>query len=196
MSLSKLQHQVLIGTLLGDGHLEKNGHHVRLKIDHSLKQKEYVRWKYQVFKNLVIKPPHTIEAFDSRTNKIYKHSRFATKSLEVFDKYYQLFYALGKKSLPEVIDKLLIDLLSLAVWYMDDGARRTDCRALRIHTNSFSLSEQKTLQCILLARFNFRTTIHRAGSKSYILYIPAQEAQRFCNLIEPYILPLFKGKLL
>jgi hypothetical protein len=196
MSLSKLQHQVLIGTLLGDGHLEKNGHHVRLKIDHSLKQKMYVQWKYQVFKNLVIKSPHTIEVLDSRTNKVYKHSRFATKSLEVFDKYHQLFYAQGKKSLPKAIDKLLIDPLSLAVWYMDDGARRTDCRALRIHTNSFSLSEQKMLQSILLARFNFRTTIHRASSKSYTLYVPAQEAQNFCNLIEPHILPLFKGKLL
>jgi hypothetical protein len=196
MPLSKLQHQVLIGTLLGDGHLERNGHYVRLKIDHSHKQQSYVRWKYQVFNNLVTSPPKKIEVFDNRTQKIYRHSRFATQSLKVFEKYYHHFYSTGKKSLPEQIDRLLISSLSLAVWYMDDGARRTDCRALRIHTNSFSLSEQKALQNILSTKFNIKTTIHKAGSNSYVLYIPAKEAQSFCSLIEPHVLPMFKGKLL
>lgn len=196
MKLSKLQQQVLIGTLLGDGHLERNGRFTRLKIDHSFKQKNYVEWKYQIFNDLTSSPPTKIEVFDTRTNRVYRHSRFATRSLPVFEKYHRNFYPEGRKILPKQIDQLLITPLSLAVWYMDDGARRTDCRALRIHTNSFSLSEQKKLQAVLLQQFEVRTTVHRAGSSSYILYIPNQEAQSFCNLIEPHILPLFKGKLL
>lgn len=196
MSLSKLQHNVLLGTLLGDGHLERNGQFVRLKIDHSYKQHAYVLWKYQVFKNLTTSPPTTLEVSDNRTNRIYIHTRFATKSMNLFEIYFKQFYPQGKKILPQQISNILIHPLSLAVWYMDDGARRTDCRALRIHTNSFSLLENKTLQKILLARFNLRTKIHRAGSNSFILYIPSKEAQGFCSLIEPYVLPLFKGKLL
>ena len=42
ISLNSQQKDVLIGTLLGDGTIELNGRYPRLKIDHSIKQKQYV----------------------------------------------------------------------------------------------------------------------------------------------------------
>jgi len=37
------QKEVLLGTLLGDGTLELNGECVRLRVDHSIKQRAYVK---------------------------------------------------------------------------------------------------------------------------------------------------------
>jgi hypothetical protein len=196
MSLSNLQQQIIIGFLLGDGHLERNGKFVRLKIDHSLKQKKYVWWKYKIFKDIVPSPPKTIQVSDQRTNKVYQHCRFATQSLQILEKFYDLFYVDQSKILPIKIKQLLKTPLSLAVWYMDDGARRTDCNALRLHTNSFTLEENKILQKVLLENFQIKTNIHKAGNKTYILYIPASQAQKFCNLVSPFMLPSLRGKLL
>ena len=185
----------MIGTLLGDGHLEKNGRYVRLKIDHSSRQKDFVWWKYQIFSNYTIQVPKLCQVFDYRTNKRYEHSRFSTVSSKDFCKYHKLFYPNGRKKLPATIVNLLKSPLSLAIWYMDDGARRTDCKALRLHTNSFDLSDQKILQQILKSNYCVESTIQKSGN-SYVLYIPANQAMKFCNLVRPFILPEFSGKLL
>ncbi len=196
MPLTDLQRQVLIGTLLGDGHLERNGHHVRLKIDHSLKQKAYAWWKYQVLKNITPSPPKRIAIFDSRTQKVYKHYRFATFSSSELEDLYSQFYTDGTKKVPSRIRQLLTEPVSLAVWYMDDGARRTDCQALRIHTNSYALAEVQLLQNTLQDNFSIQTSLHRAGKNGHVLYIPSRAAQAFCNLIRPFTLSIFKDKLL
>ncbi|MEX0895895.1 MAG: hypothetical protein WDZ94_03060 [Patescibacteria group bacterium] len=49
-SLSFQQEQILVEKILGDGCLEKNGLNVRLKIEQTDRQKEYVTWLYQRFK--------------------------------------------------------------------------------------------------------------------------------------------------
>jgi len=42
--LTQRQREIIIGTLLGDASLEKNGKYSRLRIAHYGKQKEYVFW--------------------------------------------------------------------------------------------------------------------------------------------------------
>jgi len=49
MNLSEYQKAVLIGTILGDATVEKNGQYNRVKIAHTISQKEYVFWKYKIF---------------------------------------------------------------------------------------------------------------------------------------------------
>ena len=53
LKLSNFQKEVLAGTLLGDGCLEtqNKGRTYRLKVEHSLTQKDYVNWKYEIFKD-------------------------------------------------------------------------------------------------------------------------------------------------
>lgn len=55
-SLSKVQKQVILGSILGDGYMRKktNAH---LQITHSYIQKEYVDWKYEILKDLVLTKP-------------------------------------------------------------------------------------------------------------------------------------------
>lgn len=89
--LSIEQEQVLIGTLLGDACIEKNGKHCRIKFDHSLAQKEYTIWKRNKLKRFCTSKLTCLDVLDSRSGKHYSHIRFNTKSIEVFDKYYQVF---------------------------------------------------------------------------------------------------------
>ena len=196
MSLTAFQHQVLIGTLLGDGHLERNGRHVRLKIDHAVAQKEYVWWKYHAFQSHAAAPPKTVQFTDRRNGATRNHCRFATRSLIDFDEYHALFYFDRMKIIPQTVRDEGLTPLMLAVWYMDDGARRTDCRALRLHTNGYRLEEQEVLVEMLRVSFAVEAKVHRVRGDQYTLYIPSGQAVEFCRLVEPFVLPQFRYKLL
>lgn len=194
--LSQIQKEVLLGTLLGDGHLEKNGKFVRLKIDHSLKQKDYVEYKYHIFNEHAASEPKVISVFDGRTSSIYKHVRFNTKTIPELVEFWKLFYQDRKKKIPKEIIELFYSPLSLAIWYMDDGARRTDCNALRIHSTAYPLEENILLKEMLLKNYGIKAKIHKVTKNYYVIYIPSSEARKFCSLIELHTIPSLRYKLL
>jgi LAGLIDADG DNA endonuclease family len=57
----------------------------------------------------------------------------------LFSEYHQLFYDGKRKRVPPELEKGLTTPLALAVWYLDDGGLRPDCKTFRLHTNNFSL---------------------------------------------------------
>ena len=76
LKLSDLQKEVLIGLLMGDGHLEsRDGRIYRLKIELSYLQKEYVDWLYDIFKEWVLTPPQ--EKIQSLSGVQYKKFWFS-----------------------------------------------------------------------------------------------------------------------
>jgi len=196
VELSTYQKSVLIGTLLGDGHLERDGRHVRLKIDHAWTQAAYVWWKFRVFQDWTLREPQRRLVYDKRNGGLSIHCRFVTRTLPELEEYYQLFYVNKRKVVPQGIQRLLHSSLALAVWYMDDGARRTDCQALRVHTNAYTLEEQYLLCETLVNNFGVSARVHRVRANEYVLYIPACQAKTFCDLIRPYVLPELYHKLL
>ena len=193
--LTLRQKAILIGTLLGDGTLELNGQNVRLRIDHSMKQKDYVEWKHKEFFNLA---PSGVRDFaqkiNCRTGKIYRHSKFDTFSNIFLNEFYRMFYIGRRKRVPNNIVKILKKPLSLAVWFMDDGYKRNDCNALRISTDSFSIKEQELLLQCLKQNFKINAKIHKKG-KNWNIYIPSSEAKEFCDIIKPYIIPSMEYKI-
>jgi len=68
LSLTQIQKEVLIGTLLGDGCLLVNvyGKNYRLYIEHSVKQKNYLEWKYEIFREWCLSQPK-----DKKSWRIY-----------------------------------------------------------------------------------------------------------------------------
>lgn len=52
----------------------------------------------------------------------------------------------NKNTLSGTKQKRLIDPTTLAVWFMDDGTKRTDCNAGRIATQGFTKKEQIQLK--------------------------------------------------
>lgn len=194
MQLSKRQKEILIGTILGDGHLEKNGCNVRLRVDHTENQKNYLEWMYLEFKDFVSSVPRLIKEIDKRTGKIYKRWHFSTYSLNIFNIYRNMFYKGKEKVIPENINEIIKSPLSLAVWYMDDGYKRNDCNALRLSTDSFQLQEQKLLQKCLKNNFGVESKLHKKG-KSWNIYIPSLEAKHFCKIIKSFIVPEMSYKI-
>jgi len=114
-------------------------------------------------------------------------------------KYYQLFYPKGKKIIPKSIDSILISPLTLAVWYMDDGSRKPYGKGAFLHTQSFSLEDQRKLIKVLKKNFSIIAKLSSAGlwkgKRLFRLYITAGSFLNFRNLVLPYILPTFEYKV-
>ncbi len=192
--VSSREHEVIIGTLLGDGHLAKLKTGVRLEIGHSEKQKAYVFWKHQVLSRMVLSQPHKLEFADARYNKTYCQWRFRTCIDPILTDIYGLFYRNKKKIVPGNIINILTSPLSLAVWFMDDGGRRNDSYGLFLNTLSFTKPEQILLQECLYNNFGIETRMHWIQD-GYRLYIPSKDAQRFCEIVYPFMIPQLQYKL-
>ena len=186
IKLSDEQREILVGTLLGDGHLEtqNKGRTFRLKVEHSISQKDYTDWLYEKFKNLTLIGPQVKE--QKINGKLYQKYWFSTVSNGAVRFYAQQFYQNGKKVVPKFIAKMVTPL-SLAVWFMDDGSLKSKLhRARIINTQCFNESDLKRLQDMLLKKFNINTTL-RNQKEGKQIYIPSTDIQKFVSIIKPYI---------
>ena len=82
LSITPRQQEILIGSLLGDGHLAQTTRGYAFRVNHGLVQKEYVDWKYKELSSLTNSSPN-----------IYKSTYyFRTVSHQYFDEMRSLFY--------------------------------------------------------------------------------------------------------
>ena len=118
LKITERQKEILIGLLLGDGHLEtqNNGRTFRLKIEHSVKQLDYTEWLYREFHEWVNGGIYRRKRNDKKDKE---HVGFTTYSHPAFRFYAQQFYRNGEKIVPEMISKMLSPI-ALSVWFMDD----------------------------------------------------------------------------
>ena len=185
-SLTSTQHAILVGSLLGDGALRKQGkrRNALLEVNHSFKQKEYVDWKWQHFRSYVLRQPKSRKGNGSRIAY-----RFTTRSLPEFTFYHDWFYPEGKKRIPS---NLTLDPLSLAIWFMDDGTRIRS--AFYLNTQQFTLAEQHLLKQILLKTFGLQSALNR--DKQYFrLRLNTVSSVKLKRIIEPFVIPSLKNKL-
>lgn len=89
-NLSSIQKNLIIGTCLGDGHIERNGKS-RLRISHSEKQFALVTWKHSILCPHSL-PIVTCVRYDKRNKKTYYTTKFDTKTKECFNEFFDLFY--------------------------------------------------------------------------------------------------------
>lgn len=182
--------ETLLGTVLGDARLERHGRGVRLTLNHSVKQKEYIEWKRQ-----------ELEAyFPSRlflhAKGMYPFWRFVTKSDPRLEELWKRFYVDGRKRVPPNILELLSTPKALAVWFMDDGTLDKRQGSMLFETQSFSPADIQSLQNCLLLNFEIETTIHKSGvGRGSRLYVPVADARKLASIMNPYILPSMRYKL-
>lgn len=193
-ALSNTQRDILVGLMLGDGNLEFNGYRgTRLQIKQSEEKEGYVLWLYSQFADLVRTPPQ--QRMDTR------QWYFGTRFFENLEDLRKIFYSDRKKVVPVNINDLFQSPLTLAIWFMDDG--RLDYRAkshyaYHISTDSFTESEVKQLQTLLLERFGIaaKTYLSLCRGKRYPkLYIGKEGRDQFTKTVAPHILPCFAYKL-
>lgn len=186
-SLTSIQHEILVGSLLGDGTLRKQGTRTNalFEVNHSAQFKPYVDWKWQHFQDYVLTSPKFRKGNGNRIAY-----RFTTRSLPVFTDYHRWFYVNGKKKVPK---NTTLTPLGLAVWYMDDGTKsRSSCY---LNTQQFSLEEQKFLQYLLLGTFAIKSALNR--DKQYFrLRITTESTKKLALVTREYIISCFQYKLM
>ena len=179
--LTPQQKEFVVGTLLGDGYLMQTTRGYCLRIHQGTKQKDYVKWKYNIMSSLVNTPPKFCG----------KGYYFRTVSNPVFNEYRKLFYDKKRKKLPKNIGDLLTPF-GIAVWIMDDGSRDKGC--IRISTHNFSYSEHLNFQKVLKIKFGIKCNIHKAGDKFW-LWIRSESMPILLGLVKRYFIPTMLYKL-
>jgi len=192
------QFDVLLGSLLGDARLEcrsigkRHSVTARLRIHQSEKQKDYVFWKYEIFKDIVLTPPRRIMTWhDKKRNKEHYSWYFHSKSLEQLGLFQQCFYR-GKT---KVLTKDIFDLLTpraLAVWFMDDGSNTQN--SYTISTHCFSNEEQKSIISFFKKKYDINAKMVKDRSK-FKIALGRNEYQKLSAIIGPYIIPSMNYKI-
>ena len=181
-SLSGVQHDIVIGTMLGDGAMRCKANAL-LEINHSIKQSWYVDWMYQHLADLVTTPPKA-----RRGNGDRIAYRFVTRSLPELTPYHRLFYGPDGKRVPD----LQLTPLAMAVWFMDDGSRSRS--AVYLNTQQFSEEDQRRLLDALREQWCIDGALNR--DKTYHrIRLSVRGTARFVGLVEPHLLPGFRYKL-
>jgi LAGLIDADG DNA endonuclease family len=193
--LSPLQHEIIIGSMLGDLTAEKRNinSNTRLHFKQSLKNKEYIYHLYDIFKDFCGSTPNVMSKFDYRPNKMkeYKSIKFQTLTSSCFNIYKEIFYNSERKIVPNNIFDLLTPI-GLAYWIMDDGYKSN--KGIYISTESFSKEELILVKEVLKNKFNLESGIHLT-TNGYRIYIFSSSREKLINLIKPYFLSLFNYKL-
>lgn len=187
LSLSAVQKNALWGSLLGDGCLITNPSmtNYRLQIEQSAKQKDYVFWKYEIFKNFVLTPPKYL----SRT----RSWKFRTISHEDFLPFREMFYKNGTKILPKDLS-FLKDPLVLAIWFMDDGCLDRKSGYI-LNTQNFTFAENKRLMEALANNLGLKYISIHHDRKYYRLYVRKRSMITFRELFLTYMQPSMQYKI-
>ena len=192
--LNKTQGSILVGLLLGDGHLEAvtRDQTYRLKVEHSLKQKEYVDWLYGTFSDFIRNGAYT--KIKSLHEKRFSCYGFTTCSSGLFQFYAHQFYDGHKKIIPKLFANL-IDPLALAIWFMDDGSFKSKHhKTFIIHSVGYAKSDLEIVQKVLMEKFGIKIALHKQYDR-WRIYFLSETANEFKKLIEPYMIRSMRYKL-
>ena len=144
-SLSSIQEQVILGGILGDSsfrHYNNKEYSNGIIMRHSLKQKDYVKYKNKLLGELVI---HYKEYEAQNSYKKEKVEAW-TYSNQAISKIYQLCTKDNHKYITkEWLEKL--NWLGIAIWYMDDGSLNVGTKnpSIYFHTEGYSKEENETI---------------------------------------------------
>jgi len=185
-SLTEFERSIIIGSLLGDGYMRimPGRANAFLEINHSIKAKEYVDYKYESLRRLCESAPKERNTNDGRVAY-----RFFTKQHKELTDFYNQFYKNNKKIIPK---DLILDPIILAIWYMDDGSKCRD-HDIYLNTQQFSISDQK----ILLNKLRLLGIDARLNKdkKYFRIRILKTSIKTFMEIIFPYVFESMRYKL-
>ncbi len=202
--LSFRQKRIIYGGLMGDaGKMSLSS----IKMKQSIKQKEYLLWKYAEIQEHVSPVSLQVTAdFDKRYNKRNYEIRFYTNANSDVEKIVKKFYCCGLKV---VTNDILnhIDDLALAIWFMDDGTtdwyernsltRNPTCKFC---TDSFAFEEVQSICDAFEEMWNIVANPRQSGKKKngelkYRVGLNVEDTQKLFAIIEPYIIPSMRYKI-
>ena len=185
--------QIVLGLLLGDGSIYRPSGTTRgFSFSHSIEQSEYFDYLLMLFGNLVTECKGYRGGFDG-SKKNRRANSIVCKTISDF--IMDVCEEDNKKHITQAWVDYLTPL-SLAIWYMDDGACMFNALQrprIRIATNGFSKNEVELLQCGLLDKFRIKSTIK--NYKGWTINIDSDSSELFFSIIAPYICNDMKYKI-
>lgn len=185
LSLTEIQREVLVGTLLGDATIpaQKGNASHNVKLEQKASKKEYID---HLFGTPPVNRNITGGGAQDRQSVWFRTYRYV-----IFTEYRNMFYKVGqsdeltlRKRVPLNIGDYLTGR-SLAYWFMDDGNKNTDRKTYTISTYSFGYNEHLLLRDIFYKKVNIKVSIHRDG-EHFRLYVPSEvqkDLRIWCFLI-------------
>lgn len=149
LCVSNLQHDIIVGNLLGDGHPEQlNCGSVSIHVRHAKDQEEYCQWTLNRLSEFCNHKEIKEQEVDKgmSQNTVY----FRTKFLPQFNKYKNM-------TIKYQIDELNIN--SLIIWTMDDGNLRKKYNAYSISAVRFTKEELNYCMKSIKTKFGLDTIV-------------------------------------
>jgi hypothetical protein len=194
LQLSQEQREVLIGLMLGDGHLESQneGRTYRLKIVQSSAHRAYIDHLYQLFADWVRTPPQAkIVHSRGHTSENWWFNTLSHPSLRF---YAQQFYGREVKVVPRLIHRWLTPR-ALAYWFMDDGSvKSSQSKGVLFNTQGFTQAGVRRLCRVLEKNFGLQVNPRKQKSGQQI-YVSGTSYEVFRDWVEPYMLPEMMYKI-
>lgn len=192
---------LIIGSLLGDGAMEKSANGSRFVFYQAKVNGEYLLWLHNVISSLGYAKKELPILYSRKgsilvgLDEIRYYYRFRTFTYSSFDWIYEGFYPNGTR---KVIPKFMATYLSpiaLAVWMMDDGTSYKN-KGFKFSTNSFTLEEVNNLAFILKEKYSLESSIHKSGvNNQYNIYIPKASLTILKEIVRPHFHPTMLYKI-
>ncbi len=187
--LSDVAFDVVCGTVLGDGHLERQSSY--LSYGHSIKQREYARFKADLLAELDPQSAELATAAVSGGPASYPVVHVRTRAHRALRVLRQDFYG-PSKLVPEWLPAYFNERM-LAIWFLDDGHNRIRGGGRRplaeIATVSFGPADLTVLREGLL-----RLGLPSKASRGR-LYFDVATTKALSVAIAPYVPPAMRYKL-
>lgn len=199
--MDKRKKSLLIGLVLGDGHLNSNSG-VALEIEHSAKQKFYLEYKNKLISELLNCKQCNI--YYRKSKDCYKiskgHPYFRVLKKWIYDNKEKRFST-----------KLLNYLTpeAIAIWFMDDGTHGKEYYPndkSRIRSHKFILytftNKEDTQNIIDFFKNKYDIKFYpiwrkmKDGSTKAYLQCRTKEGRKLSKLIRPYIIPGMEYKIM
>ena len=214
---------LLIGSLLGDGSMEKSTNGSRFVFYQAKINGEYLLWLHSTISNLGYAHNNLPKLYSRKgsttpnptptpvplpngqgagtgtgtvgLNEIVYYYRFRTFTYSSFNWLLDAFYPNGtRKVVPKFMDTYLSPL-ALAVWMMDDGTSYKN-KGFKFSTNSFTLEEIQYLRLVLKNKYNLDSTVHKSGlNNQYNIYIPKSSLKKLIEIVTPHFHPTMYYKI-
>jgi transposase len=190
-SLTAAQNEFIIGSLLGDGSVRKDGSY---KLSQSKKRKKYIDYVFQImspFAKYYAKEVWTIPRkkkgqIIGRSDRHTEGYSVSTIVHPVFRELRSIWYKEGVKIVPEGVK---LTPFSLSVWYMDDGSNRNSgaSKDIRLNTQSFSMENVRKLSRMLERDLGIKSSIQKDKGEQAIIRVGAGNYFKFIDIVRNHV---------
>ena len=180
--------QVIMASILGDGHIAGKDRTPFLRVHHSLDQLDYLKWKSKFF--------YDCTGIFANDESCY----FQTRASDEFVKYANMFYVdmCGYKIFNECVFDYMSPLF-FAIWYLDDGSYIYGSNRCRIASFVYDKENLVVIANHLLNVYGFDVRVNKLSfinnKQTYSLCFTVDASDKFLKYIYDYVPKCMSYKL-